>query len=118
MKKIIVALDEMDYEQAISLAQKLKEAEVIFKINDLLDDRDGPSIIWKTKHFGDVMADPKFHDIPNTVKNRVKKYVGFKPDFITVHASGGVAMMRAAVENCEESKILAVTVLTSLFLKP
>lgn len=115
MAKIIVAYDDLDLDKAISLARQFNNSgvDIVSKVNDLLDD-EGPSIISKLREYGDVMADPKLHDIPNTVKNRVKKYAIHKPYFITVHASGGIEMMRKAVENCGESKILAVTVLTSL----
>lgn len=114
MAKIIVALDGMGVISALSLAKKLAGENVLFKANDLLDDEEGINIIAMLNGYGSVMADPKLHDIPNTVKNRVVKYARMTPVFITVHASGGIAMMRAAVENCGQSKILAVTVLTSL----
>ncbi len=114
MAKIIVALDGMTVGNALSLARKLTSEGVLFKANDLLDDEGGVEIIALLNAHGSVMDDPKLHDIPNTVKNRIKKHVKKNPMFITVHASGGIAMMRAAVENCGESKILAVTVLTSL----
>lgn len=97
----------------MEIAEKLSGKNVLFKVNDLLD-YSGRRIITELKKYGGVMADPKLHDIPNTVANRVRKVATAKPDFITVHASGGVAMMKAAVENCLGSKILAVTVLTSL----
>ena len=111
--QIIVALDGLTASEALDLAAKLAELDVVFKVNDLLDDS-GPQIITDLSPFGRVMADPKFHDIPNTVANRVKKLVGRGPDYITVHASGTMAMMRAAVKNAGTSQILAVTVLTSL----
>ncbi len=114
MAKIIVALDGLSVETALSLAANLFCSNVIFKVNDLLDSESGLKIIEKLSIYGKVMDDPKFHDIPNTVKNRIMKHIIYNPLFITVHASGGVAMMRAAVQNCDESKILAVTVLTSL----
>ena len=118
---IIIALDGMKKKDAIELAKKLSSASqiVCFKANDLLDD-EGGKIIEELSQYGLVMADPKYHDIPNTVGNRVKKISSYHPMFITVHASGGIEMMRAAVENTSEitvaikSKILAVTVLTSL----
>lgn len=111
---IIVALDDLGRDKALSLAKKLREARVIVKVNDLLDDP-GPKIITELRDLGvEVMDDPKLHDIPNTVKTRAKKHAAYRPKFITVHASGGVAMMRAAVEGAGNSKILAVTVLTSL----
>jgi orotidine-5'-phosphate decarboxylase len=113
MTRIIVALDDLSVDDALLLAKKLSDEDVVFKVNDLLDDR-GPEIIAALGEYGGVMADPKLHDIPNTVKNRIKKYIIHGPDFITVHASGGVPMMKAAVENRGDSGILAVTVLTSL----
>lgn len=113
MAQIIVALDGMKYKDALRLAEKLKSADVLFKANDLLDD-EGPSVISALRHYGRVMADPKLHDIPNTVKNRIIKYAEHDPQFITVHASGGIAMMREAVMNSLGVRILAVTVLTSL----
>ena len=113
MAEIIVALDGLTFGGALELAEKLSGTGVLFKANDLLDDP-GPAIIKDLAVSGGVMADPKFHDIPNTVGNRVKKLAVLSPKFITVHASGGVPMMRAAVENCGDSQILAVTVLTSL----
>lgn len=114
MTKIIVALDGMDVKSALLLAGKLGSEDVLFKVNDLLDDDEGLKIIGMLNAHGSVMDDPKLHDIPNTVKNRVKKHTRMTPVFITVHAAGGIAMMKAAVENCGQSKILAVTVLTSL----
>ncbi|HDH31441.1 MAG TPA: orotidine-5'-phosphate decarboxylase [Candidatus Wolfebacteria bacterium] len=112
MSEIIVAFDGMKYDDVLPLAEALSGMGVLFKVNDLLDEY-GVKIIESLKYFGGVMADPKLYDIPNTVKNRIKRYAAFKPDFITVHASGGIDMMRAAVDSCD-SKILAVTVLTSL----
>lgn len=113
--KIIVALDGLSSEAAYALASNLLELDVLVKVNDLLD-YPGPNIIGQLVEGGlGVMADPKFHDIPNTVGNRVLKLSQYRPTFITVHASGGIEMMRKAVESAKlYSSILAVTVLTSL----
>lgn len=64
---------------------------------------------------GPVFADPKFYDIPNTVANGVKKLSAAGAKLITVHASGGIPMMEAAVQavSYSDCRILAVTVLTS-----
>ena len=67
MAEIIVALDGLTAENALALAEKLSGTGVLFKANDLLDDP-GPAIIKELANFGGVMADPKFHDIPNTVE--------------------------------------------------
>ena len=75
---------------------------------------EGISIIEKLKKFGNVFADPKLHDIPNTVHNSLSRLESAGADIVTIHASGGPAMMQAASECKVSSKILAVTVLTSL----
>jgi orotidine-5'-phosphate decarboxylase len=78
-----------------------------------------------------TMADPKFHDIPETVRLSVRACAKWAPTFVTVHASGGPDMLKAAVEGRNEARdfpgmpldpkvkeqvagILAITVLTSL----
>lgn len=62
-----------------------------------------------------LFIDLKFHDIPNTVAGAVRGISSLAPAFFTIHAGGGTAMMKAAVEAAEgRSKVLAVTILTSL----
>ena len=66
-----------------------------------------------------VFLDVKLHDIPNTVAGAVASLLPLQPSFMTIHASGGAAMMRAAAEAAAKAgaarpKLLAVTVLTSL----
>ncbi|MDP3730979.1 MAG: orotidine-5'-phosphate decarboxylase [bacterium] len=109
--KIIIALDGMSEVEALRIAKLLKGKVWGFKINDLLFA--DPGIIKKLKKFGNVFADAKLYDIPNTVANSVRRLSAVGADMITVHASGGIEMMRAAKENAGHSKILAVTVLTS-----
>jgi orotidine-5'-phosphate decarboxylase len=62
----------------------------------------------------DVFLDLKLHDIPNTVAGAARSVAHLQPAFLTVHASGGSAMVRAAVEELPETRVTAVTVLTSL----
>jgi orotidine-5'-phosphate decarboxylase len=66
-----------------------------------------------------VFLDLKLHDIPNTVAGAVESLLPLKPDFLTIHAAGGPAMITAAANaaakaGAKRPKILAVTVLTSL----
>ncbi|HTH98659.1 MAG TPA: orotidine-5'-phosphate decarboxylase [Stellaceae bacterium] len=65
-----------------------------------------------------LFLDLKLHDIPNTVAGGVRAVAALKPALLTIHAGGGLAMMKAAVEAARETspltKILAVTILTSL----
>ena len=62
----------------------------------------------------DVFLDLKLHDIPNTVAGAAKSVADISPKFLTVHASGGAAMITAAAEALPDTLIVAVTVLTSL----
>ncbi|KKN96788.1 hypothetical protein LCGC14_0164320 [marine sediment metagenome] len=112
---IIVALDGIDMSKAIALAQLLKDDVWGFKVNDLFFQH-GIQAANNLGVFGNVMLDGKFHDIPNTVENTTKKIAIFghpAPGIVTIHASGGPAMIRAAVEYLP-GKVAAVTVLTSL----
>jgi len=66
-----------------------------------------------------IFLDVKLHDIPNTVAGAVSSLLSLKPAFITIHASGGAAMLRAAADAAAKAgtarpKLLAVTALTSL----
>ena len=62
----------------------------------------------------DVFLDLKLHDIPNTVAGAARSVAHLAPAYLTVHASGGAAMVRAAVEALPGTRITAVTVLTSM----
>lgn len=61
-----------------------------------------------------LFLDLKLHDIPNTVSGAVRSVAPLEPDFLTVHASGGAAMIEAAANALPRGAITAVTLLTSL----
>ena len=61
-----------------------------------------------------LFLDLKLHDIPNTVAGAARSVAKFAPDFLTVHASGGAAMIEAAAQSLPDTRITAVTILTSL----
>jgi len=110
---IIVALDGKSYDESVEIATLLRGHVWGFKVNDLLLDS-GIAVIQELQEHGCVMADPKLHDIPNTIKNGGTRLVeGIAPDIITVHASGGYKMLEEAV-HVLPTQIAAVTVLTSL----
>ncbi len=113
MSRIVVPLDGMNRNQALALAETLSGAVWGFKVNDLLVE-EGISILRELKRYGNLFADPKLHDIPNTVANSVSKLDTIPCDLITIHASGGKKMIEAAVKAATHSKILCVTALTSL----
>ncbi len=113
MKKgnIIVALDGVSANKALRIARLLKGLVWGFKVNDLLFQ--DFKIIKKLKRYGRVFVDVKLYDIPNTVQNSVTRLSGAGADIITIHASGGIEMMKAAKIVAGKAKIIAVMFLTS-----
>jgi len=114
---IIVALDGKSWKEILPIIDELRPTGCILKVNDLAF-YEGMKIIPELEVYGRVMLDLKCHDIPNTVENTLNQLVKNKifPWAVTVHASGGIAMMEKAVKTLEgyPTKVLAVTVLTSL----
>ncbi len=117
--KVIVALDGMNRQTALQLASSLQGTGCGLKVNDLLL-KEGFAIAEDLAVYGPVMLDPKLHDIPNTIGNYCQHIIDMDPKFypwaLTIHASGGRAMMQKAVDMLHPHgiKTLAVTVLTSL----
>ena len=91
---IIAALDVPDAEQAIKLAEAIAPAVGAFKIGKELFVSAGPDIVKRVRDTGaSVFLDLKFHDIPNTVAKAVASAVRLDVQMLTVHASGGSAML-------------------------
>ena len=117
--KIIVALDYADAASALTLVNQLDPALCKLKVGKELFTAAGPQLVEKliAKNF-QVFLDLKFHDIPNTVKNACQAASNLGVWMLNVHASGGSAMMQAALEGVNKSKhqpyLIAVTVLTSM----
>jgi orotidine-5'-phosphate decarboxylase len=118
---ILVALDLPSAEAAVRMAQTVQPHVGGFKVGLELLLGPGPGTVAAVAALGSpVFADAKLHDIPNTVRAAARQLAGMGARWITVHASGGTAMMEAAVEGANEGAgdaevgILAVTVLTSL----
>ena len=117
--RLIVALDVPSAAHARQVLQTLGEAITTYKIGKQLFTAEGPGIVRDLVSSGrKVFLDLKFHDIPNTVGAAVRSAAELGVSMLTVHASGGSKMLKAAVEaaNASTAKpmILAVTVLTSL----
>jgi orotidine-5'-phosphate decarboxylase len=118
-ESLIVALDAPDAEKARALVRELGEAVSFYKVGKELFTAVGPSIVRELVAGGKkVFLDLKFHDIPNTVAGAVRSAASLGVSLLTVHASGGSKMLRAAAEAAAQSEtkpaVLAVTVLTSL----
>lgn len=122
-KRIIIALDVENKEQALALVRELKDARV-FKVGLELFTAEGPELLKDIKALGkDVFLDLKLHDIPNTVAESVRIGVRHGAYMMTIHTSGGLEMMAKAADaaRSESEKrqtakplLLGVTILTSL----
>jgi len=112
----IVALDVKSLGAALSLVERLDQAARYYKVGSELFTRAGPEIVSAIRaRQCDVFLDLKFHDIPNTVASAVAAAADMGVAMTTVHASGGMAMLRSAVEAASpECRVVAVSVLTSL----
>src|SRR5271169_1957189 len=121
---IIAALDVPTAEQALKLAEQIAPAVGAFKIGSELFTSAGPDIVRRVRATGAaVFLDLKFHDIPNTVAKAVAAATRLDVQMLTLHASGGLEMMRTAEASAQESArqagrnpplVLGVTVLTSM----
>ncbi|MCH2548724.1 MAG: orotidine-5'-phosphate decarboxylase [Alphaproteobacteria bacterium] len=117
---IFVAIDTSDLDQALALAKEVRSLVGGFKVGLEFFSSNGAEGLKKVIELGiPVFLDLKFHDIPNTVSKAVGEVVDLGVSIINVHASGGKAMMEAAVKSSKNKThspplMAAVTVLTSL----
>ena len=113
----IVALDFPTAADALRMVDELQELCAFYKVGSELFVAEGPAILRALSARGaSIFLDLKFHDIPNTVRGAVTSAAQPGVKLLTVHASGGRAMIEGAVAGAAASgvQILAVTVLTSL----
>jgi orotidine-5'-phosphate decarboxylase len=115
---ICVALDTPDLETAVSLARTLKPHVGLMKVGMEFFYAHGINGYVRVAEQGlPVFLDLKLHDIPNTVASAMKSLMRIapRPAIVNLHASGGLDMMKAAAEAVAgQSKLIAVTILTSL----
>ena len=113
---ILAALDVPTADEALRLVRQLAPVSGGFKVGSELFAAAGPDIVRRIRELGAlVFLDLKFHDIPFTVAGAVRSACALEPDIVNVHASGGRAMMEAAAEaRTGSTKVIAVTVLTSM----
>ena len=113
---IVLAVDTPDLKTAVEWVRATQESVSVFKLGlefFLTFGSDGVKAI-KDVTDSDIFLDLKLHDIPHTVSGATKAIAHLAPKFLTVHASGGGAMIRAAVEAAPQTYITGVTILTSL----
>src|SRR3569833_1461505 len=117
--RIIVALDYAEPKQAMAMAEGLDPRHCRVKVGKELCTRGGPQWVRQLVGRGfDVFLDLKFHDIPHTVAQAVKAAADLGAGMVSVHASGGSAMLRAALAALNgvtpRPLLIGVTVLTSM----
>jgi orotidine-5'-phosphate decarboxylase len=125
--ELIIAYDAPDLKASMRVASRLLEAAPAAQPHELPWAKiglqrfcaEGPDVVRAFKEMGfRIFLDLKLHDIPNTITGAVNSIAGLGVGMFTIHASGGKAMVKAAVEATsafpEPCKVLAVTALTSL----
>jgi orotidine-5'-phosphate decarboxylase len=113
---VILALDTSDLPTAKAWVKSTHEFVSVYKLGlefFLNFGAEGVQAI-KDESGSDIFLDLKLHDIPHTVTGATKAISHLNPKFLTVHASGGQSMVKAAVDAAPHIDITAVTILTSL----
>jgi orotidine-5'-phosphate decarboxylase len=119
MAQIIVALDLPSADEAFNLVDRLGDSVDFYKVGSPLFTRAGPEVVRELRRRGKrIFLDLKYHDIPSTVANAVASAGELGIELLTVHSSGGEAMMRAARAAADSfgedgPRLLGVTILTS-----
>jgi orotidine-5'-phosphate decarboxylase len=113
---IILAVDTSDFETAISWIKATEESVSVYKLGlEFYLNFGAAGVSQVVKRTGaEIFLDLKLHDIPHTVAGAAAAISGLSPKFLTVHASGGRAMVSAAAKAVPNVAITAVTILTSL----
>jgi orotidine-5'-phosphate decarboxylase len=116
MTPIFVALDTPNLQHALALAEQVRSNAGGVKLGLEFFSANGPAGVAAILRLGiPVFLDLKLHDIPNTVAKAVEALRPLEPAVLTVHAAGGQAMLEAAkAAAAPATKVVAVTVLTSL----
>lgn len=116
MSPIFVAIDTPRLEEARALAAQVSDVAGGVKLGLEFYCANGPDGVREIAALGlPVFLDLKLHDIPNTVGKAVQALCPLAPAILTVHAAGGGAMLEAAKAAAPQgTKVVAVTVLTSL----
>ena len=116
--RLVVAVDFADEHEALKLVDKLGQTCQWYKVGMELYYAAGNRIVRQLRERGfNIFLDLKLHDIPNTVVGAVRSAAKAGASLLTIHASGGEAMMTAAAEAASapgSPRLLAVTVLTSM----
>ena len=113
---IVLAVDTPDLDIAKQWVASTRESVSVYKLGlefFLSFGHDGVRAI-QSETDADIFLDLKLHDIPHTVEGAARAIAALSPKYLTVHASGGRAMIKAAVDAVPGTDVTAVTILTSL----
>ena len=113
---IVLAVDTSELATAVAWVKSTSESISVYKLGlefFLSFGIDGVRAI-QDETDSDIFLDLKLHDIPHTVSGAVRAVADLSPKYLTVHASGGASMIKAAVEAIPQTFITGVTILTSL----
>jgi len=120
VKKIILALDTTNLEEAINITQKVKNKIFTVKLGLEFFNAHGKNGVKKFNNIGikNLMLDLKLKDIPETIYKAIKALDDIEFGFLTIHGQGGKVMIEKAIQAAKEIKsnpnIMMVTVLTAL----
>lgn len=115
--RIILALDSTEIDRCAALISSTTESIAIYKVGlefYLKHGAAGVNLLRSKAPGVRIFLDLKLHDIPNTVSGAARSVADLAPEILTVHASGGTEMIGAAIKALPNTKIAAVTALTSL----
>ena len=114
--KIFIACDSTN----ISKVKKIIRDTQGFKINigykfglEFLNSKNGRTFVSRLKN-KIIFTDLKLHDIPNTCVSTIKAIKDLKPNYLTIHISSGLEALKACKKNSGKTKLIGVTILTSL----
>lgn len=114
-KRLIIALDTDDLNLVKKLSAFFDPKLCLMKVGLQLYIAHGKEVLdYLTEQGFEIFLDLKLHDIPNTVAKAIKEIQKFNIKMTTIHSQGGVEMINAALDQSNDIKILAVSLLTSL----
>jgi len=114
-KRLIIALDFKNIDEMSYFISNLDPQKCIVKVGLQLFISEGPKVLDFLSQSGfEIFLDLKLHDIPNTVRKSVEEISQYNVKFTTIHLQGGRDMISAANEAKGNTKILGVSLLTSL----
>lgn len=113
--RIFCAIDFTEIEESKKFVSTISDYIGGIKIGLEFFSKNGPQGVLEIKKIGlPIFLDMKLKDIPNTVRKSAKNLIKLKPDYLSVHLSGGYRMVKEIVSIKKNTKILGVSMLTSL----